>query len=132
MRHFLSFFLIALVSTIQSVTAQSIYDQMNDPYFGESCTSILVGKKASTDGSVITSHTCDGRYRTWVTIEKGQKYERDTVTAIYKGLLKTETPWDMRNVMRVGEIPQAKETFTFLNTGHPSMNEKQLVNKTHK
>ena len=33
---------------------------------GASCTSIMVGKKASTDGSVITSHTCDAMYRTWV------------------------------------------------------------------
>jgi dipeptidase len=62
-----------------------------------------------------------------VTIEKGQKYERDTVTAIYKGLLKTETPWDMRNVEKVGEIPQANETYTFLNTAYPCMNEKQLA-----
>ena len=27
----------------------------------ESCTSIMVGRLASTDGSVITSHTCDAR-----------------------------------------------------------------------
>ena len=46
----------------------------------ESCTSIMVGKRASTDGSVITSHTCDGRYRTWMTVEpaadhkKGEKH----------------------------------------------------------
>src|SRR5665647_883992 len=26
---------------------------------GEGCTSILVGKDASTDGSVMTTHTCD-------------------------------------------------------------------------
>lgn len=128
MRYFLSLTLISIFLSIQiSIAQQSIFDQMNDPFFGESCTSILVGKKATTDGSVITSHTCDGRYRTWVTIEKGQRYERDTVTAIYKGLLKTETPWDMRNVEKVGEIPQAKETYTFLNTAYPCMNEKQLA-----
>ncbi|MGE0076848.1 MAG: dipeptidase [Bacteroidales bacterium] len=107
--------------------AQSIFDQVNDPYFGETCTSIMVGKQASTDGSVITSHTCDGRYRTWVTVEKGQKFKNDTITSIYKGLLKTETPWDTRNVSTVGEIPQAKETFTFLNTAYPCLNEKQLA-----
>ena len=32
---------------------------------GANCTSIMVGCKASTDGSVITSHTCDSKYRTW-------------------------------------------------------------------
>jgi dipeptidase len=107
--------------------SQSNFEEISDPYFGETCTSILVGKNASTDGSVITSHTCDGKYRTWLTIEKGQKFKTDTVTAIYKGLLKTETPWDMRNVTKAGEIPQAKETFAFLNTAYPSLNEKQLA-----
>ena len=33
-----------------------------------SCTSIMVGKNASADGSVITSHTCDSWYRTWTQI----------------------------------------------------------------
>ena len=28
-------------------------------YVGDSCTALLVGKKASSDGSVMTSHTCD-------------------------------------------------------------------------
>ncbi len=118
---------ISALVYLQPVYAQSIFDRENDPYFGESCTSILVGKKASTDGSVITSHTCDGRYRTWLTLEKGEKFENNAVTAIYKGLLKTETPWDMRNVTKAGEIPQAKETYAFLNTAYPSLNEKQLA-----
>ena len=32
----------------------------------DACTSIMVGRKASADGSVITSHTCDSWYRTWM------------------------------------------------------------------
>ena len=43
----------------------------------ESCTSIMVGRLASTDGSVITSHTCDARYRTWMTMTPARDYERD-------------------------------------------------------
>lgn len=107
--------------------AQSVLEQVNDPFFGESCTSILVGKKASTDGSVITSHTCDGRYRTWLEVEKGRKYKKDTTDKVYKGTLKTETPWDKRKVEVVGEIPQAKETYAYLNTAYPCLNEKQLA-----
>ena len=94
----------------------------------ESCTSIMVGKKASTDGSVITSHTCDGGYRTWMRMEPAQIYKTDTVIAIYKGVLKTETPTDGRGVSKVGEIAQpAMTTFAFLNTAYPCLNEKQLA-----
>lgn len=113
--------------SFQASIAQSVFDQVNDPYFGESCTSIMVGKKASADGSVITSHTCDGRYRTWLQVEKAQKFDKDTSLNIYKGSLKTETPWDQRNKKSVGKIPQVKETYAFLNTAYPCLNEKQLA-----
>ncbi|WP_282039966.1 dipeptidase [Saccharicrinis aurantiacus] len=113
--------------SITTLNAQSVLNQVKEPYFGESCTSIMVSKGASDDGSVITSHTCDGRYRTWMTIEQAEVFENDTVTAIYKGKLKTETPWDMRKVEEVARIPQAKEIYSFLNTAYPCMNEKQLA-----
>nr|WP_320120025.1 C69 family dipeptidase [uncultured Marinifilum sp.] len=111
----------------QSSFAQGVLEQVNDPFFGESCTSIMVGKKASVDGSVITSHTCDGRYRTWLQVEKAEKFAKDTTTKIYKGTLKTETAWDRRKMIVAGEIPQAKETYSFLNTAYPCLNEKQLA-----
>ena len=41
---------------------------------GQSCTSIMAGRKATVDGSVITSHTCDGRYRTWLSVEPAADY----------------------------------------------------------
>jgi dipeptidase len=120
--------LIAFMAiSTQSTFAQSVLDQVNDPFFGESCTSIMVGKKASTDGSVITSHTCDGRYRTWLSIEKGEKFEKDATHKVYKGTLKTETRWDMRKTNLAGEIPEAKETYAYLNTAYPCLNEKQLA-----
>ena len=35
----------------------------------DSCTSVLVGRLASVDGSTMTSHSCDsGTDRTWMTI----------------------------------------------------------------
>ena len=46
--------------------AQVNNTEMAMPDFGDHCTSILVGKNATTDGSVITSHTCDSWYRTWM------------------------------------------------------------------
>ena len=50
-----------------------------------SCTSIMVGKQASADGSVITSHTCDSWYRTWMQMVPAKDYPTRHVTAIYDG-----------------------------------------------
>jgi len=33
------------------------------PGYGENCTTIMVGRRASSDGSVMTSHSCDGNYQ---------------------------------------------------------------------
>ena len=56
-----------------------------------SCTSIMVGKKASADGSVMTSHTCDGRYRTWMNWVAASYNMPGATTDICKGLMRTET-----------------------------------------
>jgi dipeptidase len=98
-----------------------------DPYFGESCTSIMVGKNASVDGSVITAHTCDGNYRTWLRMEKAAEHADTASHIVYKGTLHTETPDDMRKVTVAGRIPQVKNTYAYLNTAYPSLNEKQLA-----
>lgn len=92
-----------------------------------SCTSITVGKDASTDGSTMTSHTCDSDFRTWLRMEPRIQYEDGAMQEIYKGLLHTDLPWDMRTVKTAGKIPAPKETFRFLNTAYPCMNEKQLA-----
>ena len=97
------------------------------PGYAENCTSIMVGRMASTDGSVMTSHTCDGRYRTWLEVVPAMKFERDTVHPVYWGTLFTEEAWDMTNVTLKGEIPEVKSTFAFLSTAYPCLNEKQLA-----
>ncbi|MFZ2287979.1 MAG: C69 family dipeptidase [Bacteroidales bacterium] len=97
------------------------------PGYAENCTSIMVGRLASTDGSVMTSHTCDGRYRTWLEVVPAMTFERDTVHPVYWGTLFTEEAWDMTNVTRKGEIPEVKSTFAFLSTAYPCLNEKQLA-----
>lgn len=92
-----------------------------------SCTSIMVGKRASTDGSVITSHTCDSWYRTWMTMTPARDYERDTVTAIYAGRMHTQSPQDSTKMYRKGVIPQVRHTYRYLDTAYPCLNEKQLA-----
>lgn len=103
------------------------YDRMDEQY-KESCTSIMVGKKASVDGSVMTAHTCDANYRTYVTIEPRKTFSESDTEPIYIGLLHNEEPWDMRNVTEKGRIPVTKqETYQFLNVAYPCLNEKQLA-----
>ncbi len=110
--------LIVLICYGNSLRAQEIeYSRpVNTP---ESCTSILVGKKASADGSVMTSHTCDGNYRTWMEIVPAARYERDTTVAIYNGRMHTEYPADRTNMELKGTIPEARSTYQFLNTAYP-------------
>ena len=117
--------LIVLICYGNSLRTQEIeYSRpVNTP---ESCTSILVGKKASADGSVMTSHTCDGNYRTWMEIVPAARYERDTTVAIYNGRMHTEYPADRTNMELKGTIPEARSTYQFLNTSYPCLNEKQL------
>ena len=92
-----------------------------------SCTSIMVGKNASTDGSVMTSHTCDSWYRTWMTMTPARDYERDTVTAIYKGRMHTQSASDSTKLYVKGFIPQVRHTYRYLDTAYPCMNEKQVA-----
>ena len=93
----------------------------------ESCTSIMVGKHASTDGSVITSHTCDGRYRTWMTVEPAQKAEKGRKHTVRKGTMHTVSPDDTTGVRNVGSISMSEATYAYLNTAYPCLNEKQLA-----
>lgn len=97
------------------------------PGYGENCTTIMVGRLASSDGSVMTSHSCDGNYRTWLEIFPHQKFENTVMHPVYWGMLHTEEKWDMTNVTKKGEIPEVAETYAFLNTAYPCLNEKQLA-----
>ena len=50
----------------------------------DACTSIMVGRLASSDGSVMTSHTCDSWYRTWMQPVAPKDYPNDTVMTVYE------------------------------------------------
>lgn len=116
-------FIIISVLLLISFTALS----QNEELVGGNCTSIMVGCKASTDGSVITSHTCDGKYRTWVRMEPAADHKKDAKHIVYKGTMHTETPGGMEGVTIAGEIPEVAHTYAYMNTAYPCMNEKQLA-----
>ena len=94
---------------------------------GQACTSIMVGKKASADGSVITSHTCDGRYRTWMTMEPARDYKAGSLHIVRKGTMHTMFRDDTTGVTVAGTIPQVAHSYAYLNTAYPCLNEKQLA-----
>jgi len=116
-----------LIAGITLISAQSPDGKALNWQYPESCTSIMVGRLASTDGSVMTAHACDGNYRTWVNIVPPKKHSKGAMTTIYHGFLHNETPWDMRRVTIAGEIPQVEKTYAYLNTAYPCLNEKQLA-----
>jgi dipeptidase len=99
----------------------------DDEYSRDECTSLVVGRLASADGSVITSHTCDGVSRTWITVEPAADYGRKAMMDIYKNTRKNAFKGDTTGVRYAGQIPQARHTFAYLNTAYPCLNEKQVA-----
>lgn len=93
----------------------------------DACTSIMVGRKASVDGSVMTSHTCDSWYRTWMTMTEPKDYPNDTIVSVWSGRMHTEYPGSRDGMNEKGTIPQARHTYRFLDTAYPCMNEHQLA-----
>lgn len=118
--------LCALAFSTLFVSAQD-FDPVSGQSFAESCTALLIGKDASTDGSTMTSHSCDGAYRTWATIVPRKKFAPEHRDSVIWGLLKTEEPHDMRGTTVKGTIPSVPETFSYMNVGYPCLNEKQLA-----
>lgn len=98
-----------------------------EEYVGLDCTSIAAGRLATTDGSVLTSHTCDGKSRTWVTIEPAARHEKGEMHDVYSGMRRNNFPGDTTGVKLLGRIPEARRTYTYLNTSYPSLNEKQVA-----
>lgn len=115
---------LLLLSMAFCVTTLKAQEQ---EFNAQSCTSIMVGRLASTDGSVITSHTCDGRYRTWSYMEPAADHEPGSMHQVLRGTMHTAFRGDTTGVKVMGEIPQAAHTYAYLNTAYPCLNEKQLA-----
>ena len=81
---------------------------------GYACTNLIVGKKASKDGSVIVSYSCDdyGAYG-FMSFLPGGKHKKGEMRPLYH--------YESNNYL--GEIPEAEETYTVVGL----MNEHQLT-----
>jgi dipeptidase len=94
----------------------------------DGCTTIAVGRLASADGSVLTSHTCDGHDgRTWMHVVPRQKHAPGSMNRIY---LKTDlmaSYGDTTGLVYTGSIPQVPETYAYIYSIYPCINEHQLA-----
>lgn len=113
------FMIIGLLAVCLTVPlTQNSETPVDLPEF-DGCTGIMVGCLATEDGSVITSHTIDGWYRTWVNISPYRKNEADATNGICFGRMYTVSPEDDSTVLVMGEIPEAPESYSFINTAYP-------------
>jgi dipeptidase len=95
--------------------------------FPEGCTSITVGKLASFDGSVMTSHTDDShRTRSWMDIIPAKKHKNGATATMYKREACNDFKMPTYKHTPIGSIPQVSKTYGFINTAYPCMNTKQL------
>ena len=93
----------------------------------DSCTDIVVGKLASTDGSVITSHTDDShRTRSWIDVQPHRKNAAGSGVPMYRRLPCDSLAMPTYVHRLIGSIPQMEETFGYINTAYPCMNEVQV------
>lgn len=94
----------------------------------DGCTTIAVGRLASTDGSVMTSHTCDSHDgRTWMSVVPHMKHPAGSMNRVY---LKTETmasAGDTTGLVYAGSVPQVPETYSYVYGLYPCINERQLA-----
>lgn len=125
MRTFILSFLTIISSIIIAQTADKSDWQGGVP---EGCTSVTVGKAASFDGSVMTSHTDDShRTRSWMDIVPAKQHKLGDRMPMYKRVASDSLAMPTYFHQEIGSIPQIAKTFQYVNTAYASMNEKQLA-----
>ena len=77
------------------------------------CMNVIVGKNATVDGSVITSHTVDGWYDSNynsknIYVVPGQTFPKGSMLDVYYGMCGDELDPDLPK--KIGEIPQVEKT----------------------
>lgn len=91
----------------------------------DSCTDIIVGRLASVDGSVMTSHTgCCDECR--VHVVPRMRFAKGALAPVHYGLQDSRTALHDHGEV-IGHIPQVEETYSYFHTGYPQMNEHQLA-----
>jgi len=88
----------------------------------------MVGRKASVDGSVMTSHTCDShRTGSDILVIPRAKHKRNTYRFLTKRRDDDSGPMERYGRVPTGKIPQVAETHGYLAPAYAAMNERQLA-----
>ena len=89
------------------------------------CSDFVVGKNASVDGSVITSHTgCGPNCR--IHVVPAQTFAKGALAPVYYGIQDVNRPlMDYGEV--IGHIPQVEKTYAYIHSAYPQINERQLA-----
>jgi dipeptidase len=90
----------------------------------EGCTIVAVGKKASADGSVILSHT-DAGPDSRVFVVPAARFKPGAKAPVYWGIQDAGRPLHDDGEI-LGYIPQAAETYAYIHSAYPHLNEYQL------
>ncbi|MFC2103437.1 dipeptidase [Bacteroidota bacterium] len=115
---------------LNNVFAQGKDERKFDWESGEpdGCTTVMVGKLASFDGSVMTSHTDDShRTRSWMSIIPPKTYNPGEMKQLTRRENDDTKKMPTYKLTPVGEIPQVEKTFGYINTAYPCINDQQLA-----
>lgn len=88
------------------------------------CTIIVVGKKASADGSNIISHTDTGP-DSRIFVVPAQTFNPGDKAPVYWGIQDADRPLDDDGII-LGYIPQVEQTYKYFQSAYSHLNEYQL------
>ncbi len=112
--HVLKNFPVSIISCLLFTTitfSQNIDDTKHDweGNVPDGCTTIMVGKLATFDGSVMTSHTDDShRTRSWMDITAPMEHSPGEMVTMYKREKDDSKKMPTYEHVQVGEIPQVE------------------------
>ena len=128
---FRNFYLLA-AATLLIITLSVMAQEKEKPEWEDGvpdeCTTITVGKLASFDGSVMTSHTDDShRTRSWMDIVPSMYHKDNEFVIMYDREKDDSQKMPAYKHVTVGQIPQVEQTYGFINSAYPCINEKQVA-----
>jgi dipeptidase len=88
----------------------------------------MVAKAASTDGSVMTSHTCDShRTSSAVVVVPARTHKPNATQLLTRRKDDNDGPMERYGREPTGRIPEVKHTYGYLAPAYAAMNERQLA-----